>query len=220
MEDKSRVRPLLLFALLAGLGLAGGLALTVLKPAKLAEENHQPPGIEGLIWPNSLALKPFSIVDHQGANFGLEQLAGKWSFLFFGYVHCPDVCPLTLAVLNNVSQILGSQSDVEGPLQFVFVSIDPDRDTIGELSKHIENFSDNFVAATGSEQDLATLTQQVGIASARNPQADGPYLVDHTSAVLLIDPDGNLVGLFSAPHEANAMASRFRQIVTYVQEHG
>src|SRR3972149_6647640 len=85
------------------------------------------PGIEGLLWPSPRTLTPFTVTDHLGKPFGLEQMSGKWSLLFFGFTHCPDACPTTLTVLKDFYAKLGNDN-VAGDVQIIFVTVDPARD--------------------------------------------------------------------------------------------
>ena len=115
----------LVFALMAGTLIGVGAAALV--ASKLNEA--RPPDVEGLLWPNPKIVQPFSLVDHRGEPFTLEQLKGRWSFLFFGYTNCPDVCPTILSMLDKVAGELGKEPTSSRDVQFLFVSVDPARDT-------------------------------------------------------------------------------------------
>lgn len=177
----------------------------------------RPPVIQGLLWPNPKAVQPFALADHRGAPFTLEELKGRWSFLFFGYTHCPDVCPTTLAMLDKVFRELGQEPTSNRDVQFVFVSVDPERDTPELLGKYVGYFNPEFLGVTGAAEALTPLTRALGIYAEREPpDANGNYLVSHGAAVLLIDPAGRLLGVFQAPHDPLDIAERFRQMRRFV----
>ena len=159
-------------------------------------------------------LSAFNLVDHKGKPFTPSELKGKWSFLFFGYTHCPDVCPATMFVMSEMRKSLGDGASSE-PVHVYFVSVDPERDTPEVLSEFVPFYNPEFVGISGSNDELNKLTKQLGILylKAPNPYDESSYLMDHTTSVVLINPQGNLYGLFPAPHMANTMAEDFRTIV-------
>jgi protein SCO1/2 len=153
-------------------------------------------------------LQPFELVDHTGKPFTNADLRGGWTFVFFGYTHCPDVCPTTLSVLNSVARHL----EAEGrKARFVFVSIDPGRDTPEVLGQYVAYFNGEFTGVTGTEQALADLTRQLGVVYLRVASDDSQeaYLLDHTASVLLFDPDGRLHAIFPAPLNAAQVEADF-----------
>lgn len=159
------------------------------------------------------ALPPFELVDQQGGRFGPERLAGAWSILFFGFTHCPDVCPSTLATLAAVRRELADLPPAARPA-VVLVSVDPARDTPGRLAEYVRFFDPDFAGVTGSPASIEALTSALGVAVVTNPpDADGNYSVDHTASLFLIDPSGSLVGVFGTPHTVDGIAHDYRLIV-------
>ncbi len=191
--------------LLIGVAAVAALALGAL--ASYMSSRPVVPEIDGLLWPQSKALTAFTLEDHHHTAFTLDRITRRWTLLFFGYTHCPDVCPVILSVLKNAIALMGeSDADVEPP-QVVFVSVDPERDTLEHMAAYVSYFSAEFFGVTGSGANLEALTRQLGVLIMRTePDADGNYLVDHTAAVFLIDPRGHLVALFQAPHAAETFA--------------
>lgn len=178
----------------------------------------QRPDIPGLLWPNPKPLTPFELSDQRGESFNLDTLKGKWTFLFFGYSHCPDVCPIALSVMDQVAKTLASDPTNGKALQFAFVSVDPERDTPEHLAEYVAYFNPDFIGATGAEPQLAPLTRQLGILYLHNkPDVEGNYLVDHTASILLIDPQGRFISVFSAPHNAQDIAERFGKIRAFIE---
>ena len=162
-------------------------------------------------FPVARDISAFELVDHRGEPFTNTALQGVWSFLFFGYTHCPDVCPTTLSVLNSVAQQLGSDaSDV----RFIFISVDPERDTPEHLARFVSYFNGDFIGVTGKPEAIERLTGQLGVlymrvASANNP---GSYLMDHTAGVFLVDPDGKYHAVFMPPLAAEKIVADFGKI--------
>jgi protein SCO1/2 len=174
--------------------------------------------IEGFLWPAPRTVGPFELTDHTGAPFDLSTLDGKWTLMFFGYTHCPDVCPVTLSVLEQVRALLESAGTETDDLQTVFVSVDPERDTIEHLREYVTYFDPRLLGVTGPDAGLQRLTRQLGILHIRNAaDENGSYLVDHTASVLLVDPRHRLVAVFGAPHEAESIADRLIRIRAIVE---
>jgi protein SCO1/2 len=157
------------------------------------------------------AIQAFELLDHHGDAFTPESLRGQWSFVFFGYTHCPDVCPTTLSVLNSVATRLADAPDAA---QFVFVTVDPERDTPEVLNRYVTYFNGEFVGVTGEPAAIGELTRQLGILHMRVEGQDDAtsYLVDHTASVLLFNPEGQFQGLFSPPLDADTIAGEFLTI--------
>ena len=163
-------------------------------------------------FPVARELAPFTLVDHNNEVFNETTLRQRWSFLFFGYTHCPDVCPTTLSVLNSVAQRL---QDVDDDIRFVFISVDPERDTPEKLARFVSYFNKNFIGVTGTEQQIEQFTRELGIMHMRVAAEENAtaYLVDHTASVLLIDPDGRYHAVFSPPLSAGKISDDFRKIL-------
>jgi protein SCO1/2 len=162
-------------------------------------------------------LPPFSLVDDQGQTFDNRQLAGRWSFLFFGYAHCPDICPATLQTMDAVLRSIGKHGHARDT-QVVFVSIDPQRDTPTKLRAYVNYFNPRFVGVTGKQAALGDLTEALGILRMRLPQTKGEYLMNHSASILLVGPSGKQVAQFSAPHKAQWVASDFEALRNYYEQ--
>lgn len=173
---------------------------------------HVEDELEATRFPVAREVQPFELVDHNNAVFDNAALEQHWSFLFFGYTYCPDVCPTTMSVLNSIAQRL---QDVDADIRFVMVSIDPERDTPERLAEFVTYFNGDFLGVTGSEQGLEQLTRPLGILYQRVEPEPGSesYLMDHTSAIFLFDPDGRYHAVFSAPLSADGIAADFRKML-------
>lgn len=173
-----------------------------------------PPDVEGLFWPNPKQIHDFKTLDQTGTKFGLDQLTGKWSFIFFGYTHCPDVCPITLSVMSDVYKKLKTQHN---DIQVIFVSVDPDRDTTEKLAQYVAYFNDDFIGLGGDKKKIESLTKQIGIAYyINNEKQNENYLVDHTASIFLIDPKARLIAKLSPPHNENTIIQQFTKIKDFI----
>jgi protein SCO1/2 len=169
------------------------------------------PSIAGFVYPEPRVISPFKLAAQDGKPFDLESLKGKWTFVYFGYTYCPDVCPTTLAELARAKKLL-DQAGLSA--QYVFVSVDPQRDTPKRLAQYVAFFDPGFVGATGSDEALTALTRQIGVAYSFPEGTRGAsYAVDHSSIVALFDPDARLHAVFTPPQEAEEIADGLRKIL-------
>lgn len=164
-------------------------------------------------------LPPFTLLDHKGQSFGNDQLLGKWSFMFFGYTHCPDVCPTTMNTLNETMENVARNGDANAT-QVIFVSVDPERDKLEPLEGYVRYFNPDFIGLTGSAEAIKGLTSELGILHLKVPNPKDPdnYLVDHTASILLVGPQGQLLALFGAPHQASQLADDLHTLRQYHEE--
>ena len=165
----------------------------------------------GVLWPNPRPIGAFTLRDHHGRAFTRERLDGAWTFMFFGYTHCPYICPITLATLRRVEHDLAGHTSA--PRRHVLVSVDPARDTVEHLARYVSSFGPAFLGVTGSDGELSKLAREVGaVFFLGEPERDGSYFVDHTASIMLIDPRGRLIALFGMPHDAAAIVTRFLEL--------
>ncbi len=165
------------------------------------------------LFQESRALPEFALVDQAGRAFGRERLRGHWTFLFFGFVNCPDICPTTLATLASARKALADLPAGERP-EVVFASVDPGRDSPESLARYVAHFDPSFTGATGNASAIADLTESLGVAVIVGPLAvDDSYSVDHTAAIFLVDPEARVTALFGTPHDTATIADDFRRIV-------
>jgi len=138
------------------------------------------------------ALKAFNLTDSNGRPFDQKSLRGNWTLIFFGYTRCPDICPRTLAILRETWQHYDKQNPA--PVRFVFADISDTPVASSELKKFLENYNSSFIGINGPPEEMHKFSDQLGIYSQQ--QADR---LDHTAALLLIDPHARLVAIFSPP---------------------
>jgi protein SCO1/2 len=162
------------------------------------------------VLPTPKPLSPFALVDHERRAFDETRLRGKWSLVFFGFTHCMDVCPTTLATLAHARQQIARSTRGADDVQIVFVSVDPGRDSIDKLKQYTRTFDPSVVGVTGADAKLRELTEQLGAAYEVAP-APGQenYPVVHSSAVYVLDPQARLHALFTPPLDAKTIGARF-----------
>lgn len=169
--------------------------------------------VNALAYATPRPLPAFALVDQQGIAFDRARLLGRWSLLFFGFTHCPDVCPGTLTMLAAVAKSLDDLPPAQRP-QVVFVSVDPERDTPEVLARYTAFFDASFVGVTGTSAAMAAFARAAGVAVHKGEVVDGTYTVDHTAAIFLVDPQAALAAVLPTPHVAASVAADYRALVS------
>jgi protein SCO1/2 len=183
----------LVIAIVLGIALAAGMFLAL----RMATDAQQ---LEtATVLPQSVDLPNFILLDQDGNPVSADVFRDHWNLVFFGFTHCPDICPLTLQTLSLAQQQLAEDDEAAVP-RIVLVSVDPERDTPERLAAYIDSFEGQHIALTGELAELRKLTGALGIFF--NKSGDGKdYSVDHSAVVIVIGPDGRYKALFSAPHK-------------------
>jgi protein SCO1/2 len=211
-QHKSSRRRLFVMALsIALMGAAAGISLGLIQPSR------QPPEMTALaLLPEPSDIGDFQLLDHNGRPFTRQDLHGRWSLLFFGFTHCPDVCPSALYDLDLVSEHIARLPGSDVTMhRVVFVSVDPERDTPEVLSRYVAHFNAEFTGVTGAHEQLAALSAQLGIGYQveEHPPGAERYGVVHSSSVVLTDPAGRLRGAFTAPLDPAGMARDLANLI-------
>lgn len=157
----------------------------------------QPPETKALVYSEARELKPFVLEDQNGQQISNGALKGQWNLLFLGYTHCPDICPMTLAKLNQVHKQVTKEFDVK----IWFISVDPARDLIEKRKKYIEYFNPEFIGATGPHTQLFPFVRDLGLIYAitdgkNDGEVNQEYSVDHSASIALVDEQGKLRAIF------------------------
>ena len=163
-----------------------------------------------VLYPAPRAVPDFKLAQANGQPLTLDSWRGHWNAVYFGYTSCPDVCPTTLAIFKQVWKDLG---DDRSKVRFDFVSVDPQRDTPDKLAKYVSFFNPDFIAATGSDDELNKLTRSLGLMYTRETDANGNIEVDHSGSVVIIDPDAKLRGIFRPPFAAQDVTADLRSLM-------
>src|SRR5262245_34008781 len=176
------------------------------------EHAAAPAHSSGFYLPEPMPLQDFTLLDQNARPFTLADLEGGWTLLVFGYTHCPDVCPTTLAQVRDTRELLRQNA---GPdVRSVLVSIDPERDTPEQMAGYLAAFGEDVIGLTGSPTAIAEFARQFRAKYAVSERLPGGYFVDHSSSVALLTPDARLRALFSVPlrpeqlaHDLHAIAA-------------
>lgn len=170
------------------------------------------------VTPNATVLQParplpaFDLISDAGKPFTREDLQGRWSLVFFGFTHCPAICPNTLTLLQQTKTALEDLQPAQQP-QLVFISVDPERDTPAAMHEYVRFFGPTLRGVTGAPDAIAALTQALGVPVSRVELPGGDYTVDHSAAIFLVNPRGEFNALFSSPKTTQDIASDYRIIV-------
>lgn len=194
----------------AALAFIGGLALSHYQSGRSV-------GVDGLLWPDPPRIDDVDLLTTDGRPFTADALRGRWSLLFFGFTHCPDVCPLTLDVLARAHRALKSNAHYGARGQVVFVSVDPERDTPAVLADYVRHFDPEFVAVTAPVAALGAFTRRLGVLFAKVEQGGGDYSVDHSAGIFFIDPELRLVSVLTPPHDLAAVLERYARVSEFIE---
>jgi protein SCO1 len=157
--------------------------------------------------PDARPIADFHLIDSQGRGFTRTSLLGHPTLMYFGFTHCPDECPDTLAALARVTR----QARLPG-LQVIFVTVDPERDTPAVLAGYLRHFDPRFLGLTGDPAEIHRVAASLGIGITRINLPGGGYDFDHTMAILLFDSGAREVGVFSPPFDARQLARSLRGV--------
>ncbi len=155
---------------------------------------------------------PFTLTDHNGQRVTDQDFRGKYMLIFFGFTFCPDVCPSELQVMSAALDELGAEGE---KIQPVFITIDPARDTPEAMKVYVSNFHPRMIGLTGSEQDIAVVAKayRVYYAKAKGSEASPDYLMDHSTILYLMGPDGKFVKHFTYGTDVKALVEGLRSVI-------
>jgi len=188
--------------------LLGGILLLV-AVIFVFRPGNQPEIETGTLLGQPKALPEFELVNHQGETITRRDLTGQWSLLFTGFTSCPDVCPSTIYVLNALDEKLRANQD---EFRMILLSVDPERDTPGVMAQYIELFSPSLTGITGSLSGIEQFCNEIGMSFIHIPGTEGRYTVEHSGALVLIDPRGRISGYFRPPFDTDLMARDLQAI--------
>lgn len=176
-----------------------GLSVKLMAPRKIETQ-------AATVLPTPQALVDFKLTS-ASAIVNLASLKGHYTLLYFGYTHCPDVCPATL------SELAAIYSKLTAPPALYFVSVDPERDSPDILEQYAQHFNVHFHGATGPDAELMLLTHRLGALYSRDKDADGRVNVDHSGAIYLINPSGQFMAVFTPPFITERMVNDLNALV-------
>ena len=182
-------------------------------------------------YPDPYRLTPFQLSDQDGDPFLIDNFAGQWSLVFFGFTSCPDVCPITMSELAQAYRTIIEIPDLPDP-QVVFVSVDPERDSRQAVKRYVEQFSTDFIGLSGSEAAIGSLANQLFVAFSKvdkadmdlertghvshMPELDGigdGYMINHNIHVSLVNPEAELVALIRPPVRRESLVQAYTLLI-------
>lgn len=159
----------------------------------------------------------FQMVDDEGTPVSQKDILGKPTVMFFGFTYCPDVCPTTLANLSDLMERLGDDAD---RMNFVFVSVDPERDTPEKMHDYLSYFDKRIRGFTGTPEQLASMAKGYGVYYKKVPLDGGSYTMDHTASVYLLDSQGSFVGTISFQESQDVALGKLQHLLDKAGETG
>ena len=182
-------------------------------------------------YPDPYRLTSFQLSDQDGDPFLINNFAGQWSLVFFGFTSCPDVCPITMSELAQAYRTITEIPDLPDP-QVVFVSVDPERDSRQAVKRYVEQFSTDFIGLSGSEAAIGSLASQLFVAFSKVDQTDmdlektgheshvperalidDGYMVNHNVHVSLVSPEAELVALIRPPVRRESLVQAYTLLI-------
>jgi protein SCO1/2 len=197
-----------------GLVLAGSLLavfVVLAAAAFVALELHQRPrGSAGTLLGSAIG-GPFRLIDQNGKTVTNTDLEGKWLLVYFGYTHCPDACP---TALNNIAVALSELGTEKSEVRPVFITVDPERDTVAVMKGYVAAFDTPIVGLTGSLEAVGQAAREYRVYYAKHPEAGGDYSMDHSSIIYVMDPKGRFTASFTGQDPPQTIAARLKKLLS------
>lgn len=172
--------------------------------------------IDGVVLPEGKKVAEFHFTDQNGNAFSQEQLKGHWSMMFFGFTNCGYVCPTTMAEMNKMYKTLQTELAADQLPQVILVTVDPERDTTEKMKSYINTFNPHFIGLRTDLTATEAFENEMNIAAIKMQSSDNQkdeYSVNHSSEILLINPEGKVQAYFNFPHKADALTSEYKLIL-------
>jgi protein SCO1 len=151
---------------------------------------------------------PFQLTDQAGETITEKSMQGHPTLVFFGFTHCPDVCPTTLFEMSEVLKAMGEDAD---RVNAYYISVDPERDTQAAMKEYLSSFDPRLKGLTGSSEAIAKVLSEYRVYAKKVPLKDGDYTMDHTALVYLMDRDGKFVSPFNINRKPEDAASDLKR---------
>ena len=207
-EHRRGIRRTVFLILLFVAVILGSFIYTKVKPHALSDAELR--ANNAYLFKAARDIGDFRLTDDNGQPFTPADLRGKWSLLFFGYTYCPDVCPTTMAQLNQFYKQL--EKKYAANTQIVMVSVDPARDDAAKLHEYVRYFNPQFRGVTGEFTALQKFATTLNVAFSKIAGDGDHYQVQHSDNIAIIDPQGHYIGLFKGPHELSKLLINYRSI--------
>ena len=151
---------------------------------------------------------PFQLTDQAGQPVTEKSMQGRPSLIFFGFTHCPDVCPTTLFEISEVLRVMGKDAD---SVNAYYISVDPERDTAAAMKDYLSSFDPRLKGLTGNSEQIAKVLSEYRVYAKKVPLKDGDYTMDHTALIYLMDRDGKFVSPFNLNRKPEEAASDLKR---------
>jgi protein SCO1 len=165
---------------------------------------NRPDIVTGTLLAQPKSLPAFDFVNHHGESFTQRDFVGQWSLMFTGFTTCPGICPATMPILNELDKKLRSEGT---GLKMILLSVDPERDTPEVLASYVAFFNRSMTGVTGDLSAIERFCDEIGMSFIHIPGTDGRYTVEHTGALVLVDPRGRIAGYFKPPFNTDRLAT-------------
>lgn len=192
-----------------GLGLVGCIALW-LGVYFFSYYHKEPTVFHGALLESPRSIPDFALVGVDGRPYTQASLRGEWTLMFFGFTHCGSICPVTMAKLSKMYQALESKHIHPLP-KIVFISLDPDHDSLDRLAHYVHSYQENFFAARGSMLQVENMTHALGIAYM---QATDAQPIEHAGTLMLFNPEGQLAAFFTPPHSIKDLVADYTWLMS------
>jgi protein SCO1/2 len=153
---------------------------------------------------------PFRLASSSGGELSSEDLKGEPFLVFFGYTHCPDVCPTTASDISSWLDALGPEGK---KMRALFISIDPERDSVASMKDYLSSFSDRIIGLTGTPEEIAEVAKEFRVYYAKHPTKDGDYSMDHSAVIYLMDREGKLAGTLTYDEKQEAAIAKLKRLL-------
>lgn len=187
----------------------------IVRPQQKYYEAHHV-NINGIYLLKPITINNFELIDNHNHSFTKDNLKNHWTLLFFGFTHCSLICPVTLSALNQMYELLQKTIPNQYLPQVVFISVDPERDTIERLNQYITSFNTHFIGASTTMEKTVALEKELHITATvvqSNDSNGTQYTINHSTAILLINPSAKIQAYFSYPPEPKQMAKDYYAII-------
>lgn len=175
------------------------------------------PEVQAILWPGARDVAAFSLLDQHGKTFDKERLKGHWSLLYFGYLQCPDICPTTLQSLASIRKLMVNAGSADIP-QMIFVSVDPKNDTPQRIDGYLAFFDKQLIGLSGDPDQLEHLAKSLGIIYAEQVEPSGVRSMEHTTSVIVVDPEVRGVAALAGSHQPRVLLQQLDALRAYLAD--
>ena len=204
-------------ALLFSLVLLAGIAiLFAARHSSAPDWASATPEVQAILWPGAREVADFSLLDQRGQTFTKDDLKGHWSLLYFGYLQCPDICPTTLQSLGKLRKLMTEAGQAADIPQMVFVSVDPKNDTPERIAGYLAFFDKELIGLSGNADQLERLANSLGIIYAEHIEPNGVRSMEHTTSVIVVDPQGRGVAALAGSHQPRLLLNQLDALKAFL----